>query len=86
MKILLVEDDTLTVSLLTEALNSHNYNVNAAADGETALQLVQAYDYDLIVLDVLIPKLDGISLCRKLRSSGCQMPILLLAALDSSND
>jgi len=86
MKILLVEDDTLTVSLLTEALNSHNYNVNAAADGETALQLVQAYDYDLIVLDVLIPKLDGISLCRKLRSSGCQMPILLLTALDSSND
>lgn len=86
MKILLVEDDTLTVSLLTEALNSHNYNVNAAADGQTALGLVQAYDYDLIVLDVLIPKLDGISLCRKLRSSGCQMPILLLTALDSSND
>ncbi|MEG4292229.1 response regulator [Microcoleus sp. C2C3] len=86
MKILLVEDDTLTVSLLTEALNSHNYNVNAAADGETALRFVQTYDYDLIVLDVLIPKLDGISLCRKLRSSGCQMPILLLTALDSSND
>ncbi|MEG4068242.1 response regulator [Microcoleus sp. Pol11C2] len=86
MKILLVEDDTVTVSLLTQALNSHNYNVNAAADGETALHLVQAYDYDLIVLDVLIPKLDGISLCRKLRSSGCQMPILLLTALDSSND
>jgi DNA-binding response OmpR family regulator len=86
MKILLVEDDTLTVTLLTEALNSHNYNVNAAADGETALHFVQAYDYDLIVLDVLIPKLDGISLCRKLRSSGCQMPILLLTALDSSND
>lgn len=86
MKILLVEDDTVTVSLLTQALNSHNYNVNAVADGETALHLVQAYDYDLIVLDVLIPKLDGISLCRKLRSSGCQMPILLLTALDSSND
>ena len=86
MKILLVEDDTVTVSLLTQALNSHNYNVNAAADGETALHLVQAYDYDLIVLDVLIPKLDGISLCRKLRASGCQMPILLLTALDSSND
>ncbi|MEG4108785.1 response regulator [Microcoleus sp. S13_C5] len=86
MKILLVEDDTVTVSLLTQALNSHNYNVNAAVDGETALHLVQAYDYDLIVLDVLIPKLDGISLCRKLRASGCQMPILLLTALDSSND
>ncbi|WP_293338903.1 response regulator [Microcoleus sp. CAWBG58] len=86
MKILLVEDDTITINLLTRALNAHNYNVNTAEDGETALELAQAYDYDLIVLDVLIPKLDGISLCRELRSSGCQMPILLLTALDSSND
>ncbi|WP_367181883.1 response regulator, partial [Microcoleus sp. CAWBG27] len=46
-------------------------------------ELAQAYDYDLIVLDVLIPKLDGISLCRELRSSGCQMPILLLAVTPS---
>lgn len=86
MKILLVEDDQITANLLTRALNSHNYNVNTAADGETALQLAEAYDYDLIVLDVMIPKLDGISLCRELRSSGCQMPILLLTALDSSSD
>ncbi len=86
MKILLVEDDTITINLLTQALNSHNYNVNTAADGETALHLARAYDYDLIVLDVLIPKLDGISLCRKLRSSGCKMPILLLTALDGSSN
>ncbi|MBE9096662.1 response regulator [Tychonema sp. LEGE 07203] len=86
MKILLVEDDTIAVNLLTQVLSSHNYNVNAAADGETALQLAETYDYDLIVLDVLIPKLDGISLCRKLRSSGCKMPILLLTALDSSSN
>ena len=86
MKILLVEDDTITVNLLTRALNSQSYNVNTAGDGETALQLAQAYDYDLIVLDVLIPKLDGISLCRELRSSGCQMPILLLTALDSRSN
>ncbi len=86
MKILLVEDDTITANLLTRALNAHNYNVNTAADGETALQLARAYDYDLIVLDVMIPKLDGISLCRELRSSGCQMPILLLTALDSKSN
>jgi DNA-binding response OmpR family regulator len=60
--------------------------VNTAADGETGLQLAQVYDYDLILLDVMIPKLDGISLCRELRSRGCQMPILLLTALDSSKD
>ncbi|MEG4998075.1 response regulator [Microcoleus sp. B4-D4] len=86
MKILLVEDDTITINLLTQSLNAHNYNVNAATDGETALHLARAYDYDLIVLDVMIPKLDGISLCRKLRSSGCKMPILLLTALDSSSN
>ncbi|NJK68054.1 MAG: response regulator [Microcoleus sp. CSU_2_2] len=86
MKILLVEDDKITVNLLTQALNAHNYNVNTAADGETGFQLAQAYDYDLILLDVMIPKLDGISLCRELRASGYQMPILLLTALDSSND
>jgi DNA-binding response OmpR family regulator len=86
MKILVVEDDQITINLLTRALNAHNYVVNTAADGETALQLVRAYDYDLILLDVMIPKLDGISLCRQLRSGGCQMPILLVTALDTSRD
>jgi DNA-binding response OmpR family regulator len=86
MKILLVEDDQITVNLLTQALNAHNYTVNTATDGETGLQLARVYDYDLILLDVMIPKLDGISLCRELRSCGYQMPILLLTALDSSKD
>ena len=86
MKILVVEDDQITINLLTRALNAHNYTVNTAADGETALQLVQAYDYDLIILDVMIPKIDGITLCRVLRSGGSQMPILLVTALDSIRD
>jgi DNA-binding response OmpR family regulator len=86
MKILLVEDDKITANMLTQALNVHNYTVNTAADGETGLQLAQLYDYDLILLDVMIPKLDGISLCRELRARGSQKPILLLTALDSSKD
>ncbi len=86
MKVLIVEDDKLTVNLLARALDAHNYNFNTAGDGETALQLAQTYDYDLILLDVMIPKLDGISVCRELRSCGYQMPILLLTALDSSVD
>lgn len=86
MKILLVEDDKVTANMLAQALNAHNYTVNTATDGESGLQLAQVYDYDLILLDVMIPKLDGISLCRELRSRGCQMPILLLTALDSSQD
>ena len=86
MKVLIVEDDKLTVNLLTRALDAHNYTFNTAGDGETALQLAQTYDYDLILLDVMIPKLDGVSVCRQLRSCGYQMPILLLTALDSSVD
>lgn len=86
MKILVVEDDKMTINLLTRALNAQNYTVNTAEDGQTALQLAEAYDYDLILLDVMIPKLDGISLCRQLRSTGSKMPILLVTALDTSND
>jgi DNA-binding response OmpR family regulator len=86
MKILIVEDDKLTVNLLARALDAHNYSFNTAGDGETALQLAKIYDYDLILLDVMIPKLDGISVCRELRACGYQMPILLLTALDSSVD
>jgi DNA-binding response OmpR family regulator len=86
MKILIVEDDKLTVNLLARSLDAHNYTFNTAEDGETALQLAKTYDYDLILLDVMIPKLDGISVCRELRSCGYQMPILLLTALDSSVD
>ena len=86
MKVLIVEDDKLTVNLLTRALDAHNYTFNTAGDGETALQLAKTYDYDLILLDVMIPKLDGVSVCRQLRTCGYQMPILLLTALDSSVD
>ncbi len=86
MKVLIVEDDKLTVNLLARSLDAHNYTFNTAGDGETALQLAKTYDYDLILLDVMIPKLDGISVCRELRACGYQMPILLLTALDSSVD
>lgn len=86
MKILLVEDDHPTSLALTEILGSHRYTVNLATDGQTALGLARSFDYDLIVLDVMIPRLDGISLCRKLRQTGYQHPILLLTAKDSSSD
>ncbi|HEY9666923.1 MAG TPA: response regulator transcription factor, partial [Coleofasciculaceae cyanobacterium] len=86
MKILLVEDDESIANVLTEALTTHHYTVEAAVDGQTALQLAQSFHYDLLLLDIILPDLDGISLCRQLRSEGSQMPILLLSALDSSAD
>ncbi|MFS0518212.1 response regulator [Nostoc sp. UIC 10607] len=86
MKILVVEDDELNAYALTAVLNNQNYAVEIATDGEAAWDFIQTYDYDLILLDVVLPKLDGISLCRKIRSSGLQMPILLLTGRNSSHE
>nr|WP_292740425.1 response regulator [Nostoc sp. JL31] len=86
MKILVVEDDELNAYSLTTVLTNQNYAVEVATDGDTAWNFIQTYDYDLILLDVVLPKLDGISLCRQIRSSGLQMPILLLTGCDSSHE
>ncbi|MEH1868576.1 MAG: response regulator [Nostoc sp.] len=86
MKILVVEDDELNAYTLTNLLTNQNYAVEVAIDGDAAWDFIQAYDYDLIVLDVVLPKLDGISLCRKIRSNGLQMPILLMTGRDSSHE
>ncbi|WP_257236203.1 response regulator [Nostoc sp. 'Peltigera malacea cyanobiont' DB3992] len=86
MKILVVEDDELSAYSLTTILTNQNYAVEVATDGDAAWNFIQTYDYDLILLDVVLPKLDGISLCRQIRSSGLQMPILLLTGCDSSHE
>ncbi len=86
MKILVVEDDQQTGYLLAETLTSHHFTVNLATNGETGLALTENCEYDLIVLDIVVPKLDGISLCQKIREAGSQTPIMLLTAKDSSTD
>jgi len=86
VKILLVEDDRALTQLLSEYLGERNYIVDVATDGQTGLNYARTFDYDLLILDVVLPELDGISLCRYLRAQHYQMPILLLTALDSSDD
>ncbi len=86
MKILVVEDDESTAQILVAVLTSHNYAVEVASDGEAGLNLVQSFDYDLVLTDLILPKLDGISLCRQIRSLGLQMPILLLTGQDNGHD
>jgi DNA-binding response OmpR family regulator len=86
MKILLVEDDELSAIALSEALTSHHHTIDLATDGETGLDLATSFDYDLVLLDVVIPKLDGISLCRRLRQQKDRTPILLLTSKDSQAD
>ena len=86
MKILLVEDDDRIAEALTVALNAQRYVVETATDGETGREMVEAFSFDLLVLDIMLPKLDGIGLCQQVRSQGYQMPILMLTARDTSSD
>lgn len=86
MKVLLVEDDRHLAEALAQALTEHHYVVDIAADGQAGWALVTAFAYDLVLLDVVLPQLDGISLCRRLRSQGYQLPILLLTAQDTSTN
>ena len=86
MKLLLVEDDQFITELLAEALSDHDYVVDVANDGQAGWECVESCDYDLLLLDVLLPKVDGISLCRRLRSHGYGMPMLMLTARDTFRD
>jgi DNA-binding response OmpR family regulator len=86
MRILLVEDDERIANALTETLRDRQYLVEVAADGEYAWNLIEAFAYDLIILDVMLPKLDGISLCKRLRRKGYMTPVLMLTARDTSSD
>jgi diguanylate cyclase (GGDEF)-like protein len=86
MRILLVEDDQAIAAVVTDFLTKQHYVVDVANDGQAGWDLVEAFTYDLILLDVMLPKIDGITLCRRLRSGGYRMPILLLTACHTSID
>ncbi len=86
MKILLVEDDELLAGVVAEFLTDHLHVVDVAADGESAWNQIRTLEYDLILLDVMLPKLDGIRLCQRLRSHGYTVPILMVTARDTSTD
>lgn len=86
MRILLVEDDIRLAETLAEALTDQRYVVDIATDGEAAWHQAKLLDYDLMVLDVMLPELDGISLCHRLRSQGYSLPILMLTACDTLSD
>nr|WP_088893956.1 response regulator [Leptolyngbya ohadii] len=83
MRVLLVESDEKTSATLTLALTNRQFSVDVTSDSQTAVRMVQTYNYDLLVLDAELPG-DGISLCRTLRSQNYQMPILLLTEREGS--
>lgn len=82
MKILVVEDDSSVAQTLQILLSNYHYAVDIATDGKAGLEMADAFDYDLVLLDVWLPGLDGISVCRQLRAKDLRMPILVLTAQD----
>jgi DNA-binding response OmpR family regulator len=80
MRILVVEDEPAAAAVLAKGLREHSYAVDIAADGAAALERVGGADYDLVILDVLLPRINGLELCRRLRDFGSTMPILMLTA------
>jgi DNA-binding response OmpR family regulator len=86
MRILVVEDDTDLGAFICKGLREERYAVDLARDGEEGLLLAGENPYQLIILDVMLPKLDGLTVCRRLRSMGNATPILLLTARDSIED
>lgn len=86
MKILLVEDDANLAEALSEAIADQLYVVEIASDGEAAWEQIQAIEYDLILLDFMLPKLNGIQLCHRLRTHSYSVPILMITARDTSTD
>jgi DNA-binding response OmpR family regulator len=86
MKILIVEDDQRIAKAIAEALTDQRYVVDVAADGELGLAFAETHSFDLIILDLMLPRIDGLSHCRKLRHMGLTTPILMLTARDTSED
>lgn len=86
MRILVVEDDIQLAEMLTEALTNRQYVVDTAENGEIAWDWVNTLEYDLIVLDLTLPKLDGVSFCQRLRQRNATLPILMLTARDTVAD
>ncbi len=86
MKILIIEDDPLTSQAISAMLSHHRYAVEVAHDGQAGWELIESFDYDLILLDITLPQLDGIALCQRIREKGLSIPVMLLTGHNSSHE
>ncbi len=86
MKILIIEDDERLSELIAEDLSDQNYTVEMAENGLSGWELASSFHYDLILLDIMLPQLDGITLCQRLRSQENTTPVLMLTARDTTTD
>jgi two-component system, OmpR family, copper resistance phosphate regulon response regulator CusR len=86
MRILLVEDEPRMAHFIAKGLREQSFAVDTAQDGEAALYQLSINDYDLLLLDVMLPRKDGYAVCREVRAQGLKIPILMLTARDTVDD
>ncbi|WP_177765304.1 response regulator transcription factor [Flavobacterium sp. I3-2] len=85
-KILLVEDESSVVSFIKKGLQELGYEISVAFDGQTALKMVHTHHFDLIILDIMLPDINGLQVCKEIRENNKTIPILFLTALGSSEN
>ena len=86
MKILIVEDEPKVASFIKKGLEENNYEAEIAYDGFSGEKLAQTYKYDMFILDIIIPGISGLDLCRKLKTQNPNIPVLMLTALGTTDD
>ncbi|MGB6804980.1 MAG: response regulator [Candidatus Sulfotelmatobacter sp.] len=86
MKLLVVEDERRMLELLRRGLSEQGHTVSCAADGSEGLQMVRDHNFDLVILDVMMPKMNGFELARSMRVENNRTPVLMLTARDSVSD
>lgn len=86
MEILLIEDEPKTLHSLRQGLEENGYTVSFAFDGTTGLQMARKGNFGMIISDIIMPGINGLDLCRQLRTEGIQIPVLMLTALGATDD
>ena len=86
MRILLLEDEAKVASFVRKGLTAERFAVDVAADGQSGLELAETYDYDLLIVDLMLPKLDGTQVISRLRRKDSKVPVIVLTAKDSLHD
>ena len=86
MKLLVVEDEPNLLSIIRKGLSENNNEVSVAMDGRTALEMIQNHSFDVVILDIMLPDINGIEICRRLRASKNFVPVLLLTALGTTEN
>ncbi|MBD8082965.1 response regulator transcription factor [Chryseobacterium caseinilyticum] len=85
-KIILIEDETSVVSFIKKGLQENGYEISVAFDGLTGAKLVKENDFDLVILDIMLPEMNGLEVCKEIRKTNKHVPILFLTALGTSEN